>query len=97
MEFKNPFQSTYDLPDLFRTTMDGARPIWDILGLTEEEYWIKYPADNEWTLKVREEATKKHIAPNIIDCGGNIAVENHIILDISTNNVSQDHIKQHVE
>jgi len=97
MEFQNPFESTYELPDFFRTTMDGARPIWDILGLTEEEYWIKYPADNEWTLKVREEATKKHITPLVIDCGGNIAVDKPIILDASTNNVSQEHIKQHAE
>ena len=35
--------STYEMPVGMGASMKDASPIWDLLGITEEEYNIKYP------------------------------------------------------
>jgi len=36
-----------DLPELFANA-DNAKPIWSVLGLTEEEYYTKYHTKPVW-------------------------------------------------
>ena len=35
--------STFAMDTNIQTAMEGASPIWDLLGITEEQYHIKYP------------------------------------------------------
>ena len=35
--------STYAMDSSAQSAMADASPIWDLLGLTEEEYYVKYP------------------------------------------------------
>jgi len=39
---KNFTNSSFAMPLSMETSMAGARPIWELLNLTEEEYNLKY-------------------------------------------------------
>ena len=39
--------------------VENSIPIWEILGLTMEQYDIQYPAKNDWTSILTEENLKK--------------------------------------
>jgi len=65
------FQSTYTLPDIVTESMANAKPIWEVLGLSESQYLRQYPAENEWTSKVLAEKRMEEQTRSVIDLAGN--------------------------
>jgi hypothetical protein len=55
--------STFAMDTNIQTAMEGASPIWDLLGITEEQYHIKYPP-------VDLSGAVVDISENVIDVSG---------------------------
>jgi hypothetical protein len=55
--------STYTMDTNIQSAMEGASPIWELLGITEEQYHIKYPP-------VDLSGVVVDISKNVIDISG---------------------------
>ena len=53
-EVHDMFNNTYSLPEIIVQSMDNAVPIWQVLGITKEQYDEQY-GETEWTKKILQE------------------------------------------
>jgi hypothetical protein len=60
-EVRDMFNSNFKLPEIIQQGLEEAVPIWELLGITKEQYDAKY-GETEWTQKMMKENQEKHDA-----------------------------------